>query len=73
LQEAAFGARILKHLPGVLDTPGRANGCTKPLKQTMMVMSVKTTFDSKVVSIEDLIHRFNEIIDPIASTNKETI
>jgi peptide-methionine (S)-S-oxide reductase len=25
---------------------------------------VKTTFDSKVVSIEDLIHRFNEIIDP---------
>jgi peptide methionine sulfoxide reductase MsrA len=36
-----------------------------PLKQTMMVMqSVKTTFDSKVVSIEDLIHRFNEIIDP---------
>jgi hypothetical protein len=31
--------RILKHLPGVLDTQaGRANGCTKPLKQTMMVM-----------------------------------
>jgi peptide-methionine (S)-S-oxide reductase len=65
LQELPFKARILKHLPGVLDTQaGRANGCTKPLKQTMMVMSVKTTFDSKVVSIEDLIHRFNEIIDP---------
>jgi peptide-methionine (S)-S-oxide reductase len=25
---------------------------------------VKTTFDSKVVSIEDLIHYFKEIIDP---------
>jgi peptide methionine sulfoxide reductase MsrA len=32
----------------------------------------QNNLDSKVVSIEDLIHRFNEIIDP-ASTNKETI
>jgi peptide-methionine (S)-S-oxide reductase len=66
--------RILKHLPGVLDTQAELMAVRNPLKQTMMVMqSVKTTFDSKVVSIEDLIHRFNEIIDPIASTNKETI
>jgi peptide-methionine (S)-S-oxide reductase len=34
LQEAALGrTRILKHLPGVLDTQaGRANGCTKSTK-----------------------------------------
>jgi peptide methionine sulfoxide reductase MsrA len=71
LQEAAFGrTRILKHLPGVLDTQaGRAN-CNE---------ITKTDYDGyadvskQPVSIEDLIHRFNEIIDPIASTNKETI
>jgi peptide-methionine (S)-S-oxide reductase len=58
--------RILKHLPGVLDTQaGRANGCTKSTKTDYdgYAECVKTTFDSKVVSIEDLIH-FNEIIDP---------
>jgi peptide-methionine (S)-S-oxide reductase len=64
---------FLKHLPGVLETQaGRANGFTKSTKTAYDGYSecVKTTFDSKVVSIEDLIHYFLEIIDPY-SINKQ--
>jgi peptide-methionine (S)-S-oxide reductase len=58
---------FLKHLPGVLGTQaGRANGFTRSTKTTYdgYAECVKTTFDSEVVSIEDLIHYFIEIIDP---------
>ena len=58
---------FLKHLPGVLETQaGRANGLTKSTKTAYdgYAECVKTTFDAKVVSIEDLIHYFLEIIDP---------
>jgi peptide-methionine (S)-S-oxide reductase len=58
---------FLKHLPGVLETQaGRANGFTNSTKTAYdgYAECVKTTFDSKVVSIEDLIHYFLEIIDP---------
>jgi peptide-methionine (S)-S-oxide reductase len=55
--------RILKHLP--VPKPAELMAVRNPLKQTDgYAECVKTTFDSKVVSIEDLIHRFNEIIDP---------
>jgi peptide-methionine (S)-S-oxide reductase len=52
---------FLKQLPGVLDTQaGRANGLTKSTKTAYdgYAECVKTSFDSKVVSIEDLIHYF---------------
>jgi len=58
---------FLKHLPGVLETEaGRANGLTKSTKTAYdgYAECVKTTFDAKVVSIEDLIHYLLEIIDP---------
>ncbi|MFT5964111.1 MAG: peptide-methionine (S)-S-oxide reductase [Flavobacterium sp.] len=58
---------FLKHIPGVLDTQaGRANGFTKSTKTAYdgYAECVKTSFDSKVVSIEDLIHYCIEIIDP---------
>ena len=58
---------FLKHIPGVLETQaGRANGLTKSTKTAYdgYAECVKTSFDSKVVSIEDLIHYFLEIIDP---------
>ncbi|WP_158838057.1 peptide-methionine (S)-S-oxide reductase [Polaribacter sp. L3A8] len=58
---------FLKHLPGVLETQaGRANGATKSTKTTYdsYAECVKTTFDPQLVSIEDLIHHFLEIIDP---------
>jgi peptide-methionine (S)-S-oxide reductase len=58
---------FLKHLPGVLETQaGRANGLTKSTKTAYdgYAECVKTTFDSKIISIEDLIHYFLEIIDP---------
>jgi peptide-methionine (S)-S-oxide reductase len=61
LQEAALGVQeFLKQLPGVLDTQaGRANGLTNPLTAyDGYAECVKTSFDSKVVSIEDLIHYF---------------
>ncbi len=57
----------LKHLPGVIETQaGRANGLTKSTKTAYdgYAECVKTTFDPKVVSIEDLIHYLLEIIDP---------
>lgn len=58
---------FLKHLPGVLETEaGRANGTTKSTKTAYdgYAECVKTTYDSKVISIEDLIHYLLEIIDP---------
>ena len=58
---------FLKHLPGVLKTQaGRANGLTKSTKSAYdgYAECVKTTFNSNVVSIEDLIHYLLEIIDP---------
>lgn len=58
---------FLKHLPGVLKTQaGRANGSSKSTKTAYdgYAECVKTTFDSKLVSIEDLIHYLLEIIDP---------
>ena len=60
---------FLRHLPGVLETQaGRANGFTNSTKTAYdgYAECVKTTFDSKVVSIEDLIHYFLEIIDPFS-------
>jgi peptide-methionine (S)-S-oxide reductase len=66
ISRLCFGAYKNFKTPVVLDTQtGRANGCTKSTKTDYDGYEcVKTTFDSKVVSIEDLIHRFNEIIDP---------
>lgn len=58
---------FLKHLPGVVGTEaGRANGFTKSTKTAYdgYAECVKTTFDPKLVSIEDLIHYLLEIIDP---------
>ena len=58
---------FLKHIPGVLETQaGRANGFTKSTKTAYdgYAECVETTFDTKVVSIEDLIHNLLEIIDP---------
>ena len=58
---------FLKHLPGVVETQaGRANGSTKSTKTAYdgYAECVKTVFNSKVISIEDLIHYFIEIIDP---------
>ena len=58
---------FLKYLPGVLETQaGRANGTTNSTKTAYdgYAECVKTTFDAKVVSMEDLIHCFLEIIDP---------
>jgi peptide-methionine (S)-S-oxide reductase len=50
---------FLKHLPGVLETQaGRANGWSTKTAYDGYAECVKTTFDSKVVSIEDLIHYF---------------
>jgi peptide-methionine (S)-S-oxide reductase len=56
LQEAAFGVQeFLKQLPGVLDTQaGRANGDEIQTAYDGYAECVKTSFDSKVVSIEDL-------------------
>jgi len=58
---------FLKHLPGVLETQaGRANGLTKSTKTDYdgYAECVKTTFDPKLISVEDLIHYLLEIIDP---------
>ena len=57
---------FLKHLPGVLKTEaGRANGFTKSTKTAYdgYAECVKTTFDARLVTIEDLIHYLLEIID----------
>ena len=58
---------FLRHIPGVLETQaGRANGITKSTKAPYdgYAECVKTTFDSKLISIEDLLHCLLEIIDP---------
>lgn len=58
---------FLKNLPGVIETQaGRANGFSKSTKTAYdgYAECVETTFDTKVVSIERLIHYFLEIIDP---------
>ena len=58
---------FLKHLPGVQNTiAGRANGSTKSTKSEYdgYAECVKVDFDSNIISIEDLIHYFFEIIDP---------
>ena len=58
---------FLKHLPGVIGTQaGRANGTTHSTKTAYdgYAECVKTTFDAKLVSIEELIHYLLEIIDP---------
>ena len=58
---------FLKYIPGILETQaGRANGITKSTKTPYdgFAECVKTTFDTKVISIEDLIHHLLEIIDP---------
>jgi len=58
---------FLKYVPGVIETQaGRANGLTKTTKTAYdgYAECVKTVFDSKVVSMEELIHYFLEIIDP---------
>ncbi|WP_166383003.1 peptide-methionine (S)-S-oxide reductase [Polaribacter sp. 11A2H] len=58
---------FLKYIPGILETQaGRANGITKSTKTPYdgFAECVKTIFDTKVISIEDLIHHLLEIIDP---------
>ena len=58
---------FLKQLPGVLETQaGRANGTSNSTKTTYdgYAECVKTTFDTKVISIEKLIQYYFEIIDP---------
>ncbi|MDG1821782.1 MAG: peptide-methionine (S)-S-oxide reductase [Flavobacteriaceae bacterium] len=58
---------FVKHLPGVLKTQaGRANGAieSKNTAYDGYAECVKADFDAKVVSIENLIHYFLEIIDP---------
>ncbi|QVY66957.1 peptide-methionine (S)-S-oxide reductase [Polaribacter sp. Q13] len=58
---------FLKYIPGVLETQaGRANGITKSTKTPYdgFAECVKTVFDPKVISVEDLIHHLIEIIDP---------
>jgi peptide-methionine (S)-S-oxide reductase len=58
---------FLKHIPGVIETEaGRANGFTNSTKTAYdgYAECVKTTFDPKVVSIQNLIYYFLEIIDP---------
>ena len=66
---------FLKHLPGVIDTQaGRANGSTKSTKTPYdgYAECVKTTFNTTLVSIEDLIHYFFEIIDPYSLNQQGT-
>ena len=58
---------FLKYIPGILETQaGRANGITKSTKTPYdgFAECVKTTFNAKIVSVEDLIHHLLEIIDP---------
>ncbi|AXO78979.1 peptide-methionine (S)-S-oxide reductase [Olleya aquimaris] len=64
---------FLKHIPGIINTQaGRANGTTKSTKTDYdgFAECVKTTFDSNIVSVEDLINYLLEIIDPY-SINKQ--
>jgi peptide-methionine (S)-S-oxide reductase len=58
---------FLRHLPGVVDTQaGRANGTSQSTNTAYdgYAECVKTTFDPKLISIEELIQYLFEIIDP---------
>jgi len=58
---------FLKHLPGVIETQaGRANGSSQSTTTAYdgFAECVKTSFDPKLVSIEELIHYLFEIIEP---------
>ncbi|WP_341222040.1 peptide-methionine (S)-S-oxide reductase [Polaribacter atrinae] len=58
---------FLKQLPGVVDTQaGRVNGATKSTKTAYdgYAECIKTNFNPKIISVEDLIHHLLEIIDP---------
>ncbi|GAF14996.1 peptide methionine sulfoxide reductase MsrA [Bacillus sp. JCM 19045] len=64
---------FMKTVPGVIETEaGRANGTTKTLAGPYdgYAECVKTEFDPSVVSVEQLMSDFFEIIDRIALINK---
>ena len=66
---------FLKHIPGIMETEaGRANGSTMSTKTAYdgYTECVKTTFNAKLVSIEDLIHYLLEIIDPYSINQQGT-
>ncbi|WP_413693401.1 peptide-methionine (S)-S-oxide reductase [Psychromonas sp. KJ10-2] len=65
----------LRHLPGVIFTEvGRANGTTQTLDGDYdgYTECVKTHFDPSIISLDMLITRYFEIIDPY-SINKQGI
>lgn len=64
---------FVKTLPGVINTEaGRANGTTKTLESAYdgYAECVKTEFDPSIVTIEQLMDYYFEIIDPY-SLNKQ--
>jgi len=64
---------FIKTLPGVVETEaGRANGTTDSLdgKYDGYAECVKTTFDSSIVTMKDLMKYLFEIIDPY-SVNRQ--
>jgi len=64
---------FMKHLPGVITTQaGRANGASNTTQGEYdgYAECVKVTFDSSVVSLDQLFDYFFEIIDPY-SINKQ--
>lgn len=66
---------FMKHLPGVITTQaGRANGASNTTQGEYdgYAECVKVTFDSSVVSLNQLFDYFFEIIDPY-SVNKQGI
>lgn len=65
----------LRYLPGVITTEvGRANGTSQTLEGEYdgYTECVKTSFDPEIISLETLITRYFEIIDPY-SVNKQGI
>ena len=66
---------FMKHLPGVITTQaGRANGASNTTQGEYdgYAECVKVTFDSSVVSLNQLFDYFFEIIDPY-SVNKQGV
>jgi peptide-methionine (S)-S-oxide reductase len=64
---------FMRHLPGVIETEaGRANGTTNSTSTDYdgYAECVRTQFDPSLVSVEDLMGYFFEIIDPY-SVNKQ--
>lgn len=64
---------FMKHLPGVISTEaGRANGTTNTTQSEYdgYAECVRTQFDPSVISVEQLMDYFFEIIDPY-SVNKQ--